>query len=199
MSYSDNNNNRPDAGYPMAPKKQKSPWFYVGMGCLGLFVLSLGTCVTIGVVATNKFKTEMGKPLDKETIKQEMAGIPEYPNATLDETATKGARTAMGMASFLMQGKKMSMAAYDTKDAPSDIIAWYEPKMLEAGYETSDANSTQLKKMGINTSRKGVVRMFIKDQEMVQVQGQQGSKEKNVLVLLRMTGFTKEEMKEFKK
>jgi hypothetical protein len=198
MSYPDNNNPRPSTDYPMAPKK-KSPWLYVGLGCLGLFVLSLGTCVTLGVVATQKFKAEMVKPLDKETIKQEMAGIPEYPNATLDETATKGARTAMGMASFLMKGKKMSMAAYDTKESPSDIIAWYEPKMVEAGYETSDASSASLKKMGINTSSKGVVRMFIKDQEMVQVQSQEGSKEKNVLILLRMTGFTKEEMKEFKK
>jgi hypothetical protein len=198
MSYPDNNNPRPSTDYPMAPKK-KSPWLYVGLGCLGLFVLTFGGCAILGVVGFNKMKAEIKKPLNKETLKQEMAGIPEYPNTTLNEEATKGMRAAMGLMSMAMQGKKISMVAYDTKESPADIIAWYEPKMVEAGYETSDTSSASLKKMGINTSSKGVVRMFIKDQEMVQVQSQEGSKEKNVLILLRMTGFTKEEMKEFKK
>jgi hypothetical protein len=203
MSYS-NNNNRPDTGYPTAPTKQpKSPWFYVGMGCLGLFVLSFGTCATIGVIGFNKVKSEMAKPLDKETLKQELAGIPEYPNATLDEQATKAMRAGTGLMSFAMQGKKMMMAAYDTKEPASDIIAWYDTKMTEAGYESSNADNVSLKKYGISVDTGGtarMVRMFVKDTEMVQIQAQsKKDTKKNVLMIMRFTGFTKAEMKEIKK
>jgi hypothetical protein len=205
MSYPNNNNNS-GVAYPTAPKKQRSPWFYVGMGCLGLFVLSLGTCVTIGAVGFNKIRNsegykkmqqEMSKPFDGEAIQKEMAGIPEYPGATLNETSTKAARMATGYMSMVLEKKKMSTAAYTVKEPPAEVVAWYEKKMPEAGYELANG-SPGLKKFEIGTGNKMMTKTFINDTEMVQIQGQADSG-KNVLLIMRFTGFTPKELQRVKK
>jgi hypothetical protein len=198
MSYpntpNNSNNNDYSNSYPAAPKKAKSPWLYVGLGCLGLFVLTFGGCAVFVMSAKNKIEAEMKKPLDKEALKQEMGDIPVYPNATLDEKVTKATRAGVGIMSFALQGKKMSMAAYSIKEPIADALAWYDQKMPEAGYAPAK-KTADMKKFQFGP-RGGESHIFVKDREMVQVQSQEGKSEKNVLIVMRMTGFTKEELKE---
>jgi hypothetical protein len=195
MSYSDNNNNRPDTGYPMAPKKQKSPWFYVGMGCLGLFVLSLGTCVTIGVVASNKFKEVANQPIDEASIAQEFNGIPMYPGGKLSKEVTKMTRGVLNIVTMMTPGKKFHIGAYMVPDAPDKVMEWYDAKMTEAGY----SETKQVFKIGNNADEdgKGIAKMYKKDKDLVQIQAREGKKGK-VLIMLRFEGFTEEELAGFK-
>jgi hypothetical protein len=195
MSYS-NNNNRPDTGYPTAPTKQpKSPWFYVGMGCLGLFVLSFGTCATIGVIGFNKAKEAMNQPVDEASIAQEFQGIPTYPGGKLNVEITKVTRGVLNVVAMATPGKKFHLGAYKVADAPDKVMEWYDAKMTEAGY----SETKQVFKIGNDSDEdgKGIAKMYKKNKDLVQIQAREGRKGK-VLIMLRFEGFTEEELAGFK-
>jgi hypothetical protein len=195
MSYSDNNNSRPDAGYPMTPKKQKSPWLYVGLGCLGLFVLSFGACATIGVIGMNKYKEVANQPVDEASIAQEFQGIPTYPGGKLNAEITKVTRGILNIFTMATPGKKFHIGAYKVPDAPEKVMEWYDAKMAEAGY----SETKQIFKLGNNSDEdgQGIAKMYKKDKDLVQIQAREGKKGK-VLIMLRFEGFTEEELAGFK-
>lgn len=134
-----------NAGYvppPPAPRRARSPWMFVGIGCGTLALLFV---VTVAIVA-NKFvgtmREEMKKPLNITETKKAMGDVPEYQNATLDETMTKAQRATTSILKMSLQASDVALLAYRTEDKPDRVIDWYADQMEKRGYkEASNFNT----------------------------------------------------------
>ena len=197
MSYPNNpnNNNDPRGAYPTAPK-QRSPWMYVLFGCLGLFVITFGGCAILGVLGYNQVKQSMNAPIDKAAIARDFEGIPVYPDATISEEGSKAIRGVLGLVARFTPGKKFMSVAYNVKDPEEKVMEWYDAKMIEAGY-TPTKETFQMQNGGVGES-KGIVKMYKKDKDLVQIQARRGAKGE-ALILVRFSGFTEAELAGFGK
>jgi hypothetical protein len=116
---------------PSGPKKPRSPWVWVGLGCGTAILLTFGGCVAFLGLVGQRAAQEMGKPLDRKEVLAKLGDTPIYQPSTFNETMTKGAR----IGSSLFPGQMMSAAAFNTGDTPKQIITWYEQQLSSKGYQ----------------------------------------------------------------
>ncbi len=118
------------------PRKSRSPWVYVGLGCGGLAVLSFAGCVAAGIVIANKAKQEMSRPISEASIKQGLGSVPVYPNAQLDVNTTHGVNIAMPMLrkEFSAQDDGTT-GVFRTEDSMDKVMSWYEKKLSAIGFK----------------------------------------------------------------
>jgi hypothetical protein len=170
---------------PPPATSRRSPWLYVALGC-GLFtVLLVGGCVAFISIAGNKLAQEMKKPLDKAALQREMADVPTYPGAKIDEKSTKAAGAVFGfMKGMMKKGQSMTFAAYTTPDDDAKVLAWYDKAMTAAGYQRAKG-----------TAKSGNVeeqRMYRKGDVIVMVQIPGGASTAS-FHLMRMQGMDEKE------
>lgn len=129
------------------PRQGKSPWFYVGMGCLVLVALGFAGCVAVGFMGYNWVKgvaDASNTPLPKEQILANLKDIPPYPNASLvDVPATRVMRAAVGLMTKTGAIESIEVAVFGTKDPYEKVRAFYDTKMKAAGYKP-EKESTDL-------------------------------------------------------
>jgi hypothetical protein len=65
-----------------AKRTNRSPWFYIGVGCLGLIVCAvivMGTCTVVGYRWAKKLETELKDPVSREHRAAEILGVAQLP------------------------------------------------------------------------------------------------------------------------
>jgi hypothetical protein len=123
---------------PSGPKKGRSPWMWVGLGCGLTVLLAFGGCVALMGVIGQRAAQEMGKPITQKEAMAKLGDIPIYKPSTFDENMTKGVR----FSSSLMPGEMMTAAAFGTSDEPDKIIDWYQKQLSERGYQKLQSQPT---------------------------------------------------------
>jgi hypothetical protein len=123
---------------PLNPKKSTSPWVWVGLGCGTAVLLTFGGCIALFGVVSQKAVKELSKPVDQKEAVAELGDTPIYQPSTFNETITKGAR----LGSSLFPGKMVSAAAFDTSDAPNQVIDWYKQTLSAKGYRKAPGQPT---------------------------------------------------------
>lgn len=116
---------------PSGPKKPRSPWVWVGLGCVTAALLTFGGCVALLGLVGQRTAQEMKKPLDQKEVLAKLGDTPIYQPSTFNVHMTKRAR----MASSLYPGSMVSAAAFDISDSPNQIIDWYEQQLSAKGYK----------------------------------------------------------------
>lgn len=126
-------------------RQGRSPWFWVGMGCLGLFIiggLGVGALILAGMRLFHTVANEKIPPVTAQSVKQELHGVPVYPGAQLDvpgteilmKTATMVRRLA-GARAGPMAG--WAVASYHVSEPPAKVLEWYDkhtPGWLPTNY-----------------------------------------------------------------
>lgn len=120
----------PSNASPSGPRKPRSPWMWVALGCGVSVLLTFGGCVAFLGYVGNRAAQEMRKPLDQKAVLAKLGDTPIYQPSTFNESATKGAR----IGSSLFPGEMVSAAAFDTSSKPNDIFDWYEQQLTAQGY-----------------------------------------------------------------
>jgi hypothetical protein len=162
---------------PTGPKKSRSPWMWVGIGCGVTTLLAFGGCVAFLGVVGQKAAQEMGKPITKEDAISKLGDIPIYQPSTFSETMTKGAQ----FGSSLIPGQIVSAAvAFETQDNPDQVIRWYQQELAAKGYQQLPKQPT----LSSNVTQAS----FQKESDgiLVQVQDSNSSAKAYMLLLMRM-------------
>jgi hypothetical protein len=158
------------------PKKGRSPWMWVGLGCGLTVLLAFGGCVALMGVIGQRAAQEMGKPITQRDVMAELGDIPVYQPSTFDETMTKGVR----FGSSLFPGKMVTAVAFDTPDEPDKIIDWYQQQLSERGYQKLQSQPTFNSKITQANFKKGSQSII------VQIQDAKAGGQKYTMVLMRM-------------
>jgi hypothetical protein len=171
----------------------RSAGFYVGMGCLGFVILGFVGCGVAGLVGFNVVNKTFNQPVSEAIILQELNGIPKYPEATFNETATKLTHGLFKVISWASKDKQILGGVFDVKDSPDKVLVWYDEKMKEAGYKPVPVVKTEK-----NSERESVTHQYEKEKSYVQVMIRKsvtaGKSKAQELVLLRFEGFTDKEI-----
>ncbi|MBC8103487.1 MAG: hypothetical protein H7Z41_12990 [Cytophagales bacterium] len=181
---------------PPAPARRgRSPWFFVGMGCLALVLLTFGLVgygVYRGVSAYNQ-------PVTNEEVVRSLGGIPLYPNAKLDLETTKATRAASGLTSMMMGKQTFAAAAFRVSVTPEVAVKWYDAELTRLGYVATRARQSSV---GQKMENQTMHQYFNdKQKEIVMVQagiapddgrdGRADSKDATMLIVMRLTGLPK--------
>jgi hypothetical protein len=162
---------------PTGPKKSRSPWMWVGIGCGVTTLLAFGGCVAFLSVVGQKAAQEMGKPITKEDAIAKLGDIPIYQPSRFNETMTKGAQ----FGSSLIPGQIVSAAvAFETQDNPERVIRWYQQALAAKGYHQLPKQPTfnsDLTQASFQKESDGI---------LVQVQDSRSSAKAYMLLLMRM-------------
>lgn len=205
MSYSDTPR-AADGGYipppPPVVKKGKSPWFFVGMGCLGLFVLAFASCAIIAVKATNDFQTALKAPLSPEqaVAPYSAAQVPIYPKATVNVTVTKtmraGLSAASGFTGLAGPSVKFNFLALNipTDVTPEKVTNYYDSTLKKAGWKSVQPNTVQVPGAGGGASNVRDQKAYQKGTSQLMVQTTSSSKgaANDTVMLILMTGLPAE-------
>ena len=161
---------------PSGPKKGRSPWMWVGLGCGLTALLAFGGCVALMGVIGQRAAQEIKKPVTQKDVMADLGDIPLYQPSTFDETMTKGVR----FGSSFFPGKMVTAAAFDTSDEPDKIIDWYQQQLSERGYQKLQSQPTFNSKI--------TQANFRKDSEsiLVQIHDAKAGGQKYTMVLMRM-------------
>ncbi|WP_404789002.1 hypothetical protein [Altericista sp. CCNU0014] len=164
---------------PPGPKRPRSPWVWVGLGCGTALLLTFGGCVLLFGTIGQRAAQEMGKPLDRQEAIAKLGDTPIYQPSTFNETMTKGAR----LGSSIFPGAMVSAAAFNTSDGPDKVIGWYEQQLAAKGYrrmpEQFNPNGKSKQATFQNKSEGIIV-------QMDDVAGAAGSQKNYTLLLMRM-------------
>ncbi len=163
---------------PSGPKKPRSPWMWVGLGCGVTALLTFGGCVAFLGFVGNRAAQEISKPLNQKEVIAKLGDTPIYQPSTFNEVMTKGAR----FGSSLFPGEMVSAAAFDTSADPNQVIDWYQQQLSEKGYQKLPGQS--------NVNSKATQVSFQKGSESIIVQIQEAtsatSPKKYTFLLMRM-------------
>lgn len=182
-------------GYtPPPPKRGLSPWAWVGIGCGTITLLGVGGCVVIGFKFAKAFNSATS-PEDSRK-KLEAAQVPIYPNAQINEPATRGAGGFINLMGGMMgKGTSVSMVAFDSPDAGPKIQDWYVQKTTALGFsKRSDGERTS------SAGRNSVQHMYGKGDEVIMVQTQDSTtnKQGSLLILAHFKGLDKNKSVNFR-
>jgi hypothetical protein len=121
-------------------------------GCGGCLVIAL-VMFALGVgYVTNAVKSVANTTVTQQTVRQDLgADVPNYPNATLDLDATKGATIAFRAiekasgqrAGALFRG----MGIFDSKDKPAKVRKYYDQLLKAQGWapeKTSNSHGNEV-------------------------------------------------------
>jgi hypothetical protein len=141
-------------------------------GCAGCFAIGVLGIVIAGVMVGRSLRDVAAKigPITPQNMQQKLGDIPLYPNGTLDEAATKGAYTGVGMMSGLFKGKfeLTAAASMRTNDSPEQIFKFYDSAMRQRNWIARGSSDT------------GFIQQYQyqrgNDMAMVQVQSQLGTR-----------------------
>lgn len=190
MSYA------PGAYVPPPPasagKRKRSPWLFVGAGCLGMVLLTLGA---IGYF-TYKLMGVVNAPVDTTKVVASLGkDFPIYPKAKLDLATTKiivGTTTGL---KFFTRMEHISAAAFRVPATPTDAVGWYDVEMSKRGYVPTKSRQPSIgQKMENQVTHQYYKK---KEKEMVTIQAGISPDEKkgdaadaSILVVMRMTGIS---------
>lgn len=139
---------------PSGPKKPRSPWMWVGLGCGITVLLTFGGCVAFLGFVGNRAVQEVSKPLDQKEVLDKLGDTPIYQPSTFNEMMTKGAR----IGSSLFPGEMVSAAAFDTSDEPTQVIDWYQQQLQATGYKKIQSSSTnQITQAGFQKASESII------------------------------------------
>jgi hypothetical protein len=162
---------------PTGPKKSRSPWMWVGLGCGVTALLAFGGCVAFIGVVGQKAAQEMGKPITQKEAIAKLGDVPIYQPSTFNETMTKGAQ----FGTSLIPGQIVSAAvAFETKDDPERILRWYQQELTAKGYHQLPKQPT------LNSNLTQASFQKESDGILVQVQDARGGAKPYMLLLMRM-------------
>ena len=127
------------------PRKGRSPWVYVGLGCGGLAVLSFAGCVAFGVIIANKAKQEMSRPVSEASIKQGLGDVLVYPDAQLDVNTTHGMNITMPIFRKLFSSKDDgTVGVFRSEDSLDKVLSWYDKKLTAKGFKKASTGQSQM-------------------------------------------------------
>jgi hypothetical protein len=120
---------------PASVKKGRSPWFFVGIGCLGLILL------TVGIVSFGAYKmiTAINRPLTNEEVALSLGNIPIYPKAKLDMTTTKVIQGTAAMTQMMTGKESFAAGVFRSADTPDTVVNWYDAELGIRGYVPTKA------------------------------------------------------------
>ncbi|MES2460640.1 MAG: hypothetical protein V4671_08645 [Armatimonadota bacterium] len=137
MSYS------PGAYVPPPPapaKRGRSPWFFVGMGCLGLVL------ITLGLVGYGAYQmvTAINRPVTNDEVVRSLGGVPIYPNAKLDMATTKVIQGTAAMTRMITGKQTFAAGVFRTSVTPDQAVVWYDVELKKLGYEPTNARQPSI-------------------------------------------------------
>lgn len=169
-------------GPPPPPVKKKgSVWGKSCLGCCGgCAVVGLILAIVVGVWVNDQNK-KLG-PINQQTVQQKLGNdVPIYPNAVLNEAATR-------MAAFTMQllgqgvkeiGQAMTgLGAFETQDDVTKVEEYYLKEMPKRGWREFQRGDTG--------NPMALQRFFTKGEHMVMIQIQRQPGSRNILTIFRM-------------
>jgi hypothetical protein len=162
---------------PSGPKKTRSPWMWVGLGCGLTALLAFGGCVALMGFVGQRAAREMSKPITQTEAMAKLGDVPIYQPSAFNEIMTKGVR----FGSSLFPGEMVSAVAFDTNDSPEKIMSWYQQKLSQQGFQEMPKQPT----LNRNTTQAN----FQKGSQSILVQIQdsdRGAAQKYSLILMRM-------------
>ena len=194
MSYS------PDAYVPPPPpsamRRGKSPWFFVGMGCLGLVLLTLG----IVGYATYKVVSVVNRPVTKEGIVQSLGDkFPIHPKAKLDMATSKIIQGTSAVTQMITGKQGFAAAVFRVPVSPEDVVGWYDVELGKQGFVPTKARQPSI---GQKMEKQIMHQYFKKDaREMVMVQAgiipdekKTDSADATMLIVMRMSNVSGKSM-----
>lgn len=119
---------------PSAVKRGKSPWFFVGMGCLGLVLL------TLGLIGYSAFKV-------MDAMKQpatSLGDVPIYPKAKLDVPMTKVVQGTAAVTRMITGKQSFAASVYRVSVTPEAAVTWYDTEMTKRGYVPTKARQSSI-------------------------------------------------------
>ncbi len=190
MSYSPGSYVPPPPG--SAVRRGKSPWFFVGMGCLGLVLLTLG----IVGYAAYRVVSVVNRPVTNEEIIQSFGDkFPIYPKAKLDKATSKIMQGTSAVTQMITGKQGFAAAVFRVPVSPDDVVGWYDVELGKRGFVPTKARQPSI---GQKMENQVMHQYFKKDvHEMVMVQAGIIPEDKKtdpadatMLVLMRMTNVS---------
>ena len=187
MSYSPNAYVPPP---PPAARRGKSPWFFVGMGCLGLFL------VTIGLISYSAYKV-MGvlkQPITSAGVVQSLGDVPIYPNAKLDMTMTKVIQGTAAVTQMVTGKNTFSAGVFQVPVTPEAAVSWYDTEMVKRGYVANKVRQSSVgQKLQSQVQRqyssKTIKEIVIVQAGLTPEEQRTDPKNGTMLILMRMTNL----------
>lgn len=181
----------PDAYVPPPPppaRRGLSPWAYLGIGCLALFVLVFGL---IGF-SVYRFVKTVNAPVNKTEVIASLGPVPVHPKAKFDETLTKVAQATGAGLRLVLGGKDVTGAAFRIPAAPRDALGWYDVQLSTLGYKIIHPRQNS-----INAEEGQLQHQYFKTGEAVVVQAQNAPEDRtgaggaaSLVMVMRIQGVT---------
>jgi len=103
--------------------------------------------VMLGMSTANLIKSATGDigPINKTTVQKQLGDVPLYPNATLDETTTRGLISGFRITEKIA-GKQAGaifrgLAVQETQDSPEKVMEYYDQKLRAGGWKATPGQS----------------------------------------------------------
>lgn len=179
------------AGIPV--KKKRSPLFYLGMGCLGIVLL---TVLGIGILSW-QVMSGLNQKVDSAALIRSFNGdLPIYPGAKIDDRTTNLIQKIISYSRGLANVTESAAIALRSAEDSKKIVGWYDFEMSKNGFRVMQ---TRQNSIGIRLEE-AVNRTYVridKQNRLVAVSMQIGkapgeaaedSKENTMIHVLRMVG-----------
>lgn len=174
---------------PAAAKRGRSPWFFVGMGCLGLVL------ITLGIVGYGAYQmvSAINRPITNDEVRDSLGNVPIYPEAKLDMATTKIIQGTAAMTRMVTGKQTFSAGVFRVSVSPEQAVAWYDVELRKLGYEPTKARQPSIGQKMENQ----VMHQYFKKQakEIVIVQAgvipeekKTDPKDATMLIVMRMIG-----------
>jgi hypothetical protein len=125
---------------PAAAKRGRSPWFFVGLGCLGLVL------VTLGIVgyAAYQMVSAINRPVTNDEVVKALGGVPIYPKAKLDMPTTKVIQGTAAMTRMITGKQSFAAGVFRVPVSPEQAVAWYDFNLGKLGYVPTNARQPSI-------------------------------------------------------
>lgn len=114
----------------LTPRRGRSPWTWIGLGCGLLILLTFGGCFAAYFSVRNRMAEESKRPLTEAQVLESLRPLPVYPGARVDLEGSRALRAGSSVVGAFTLGKIRTGAGMFRAPAPPDkILAWYDAKL----------------------------------------------------------------------
>jgi hypothetical protein len=172
--------------YPAPPRRGRSPWFYVGMGCAGLVLVSFVGCAVLFSRVASELKNA---PTTAAATATALKDIPAYPKANWDAKTTQVASVTLKVMSGALKATSTAGGGYTTDDLSAEVFAFYDKEMAKRGYKIASRQDSgrQVQHMYVNKTTKTMA--------MIQVQDTPGENGGRTILVMRFDGVDTDKVK----
>jgi hypothetical protein len=160
------------------------------MGCLGLFVL------TLGLIGFGAYKVAgvINRPITNESVVQSLGDVPIYPDAKLNMQMTKVIQGTAAVTQMVTGKSTFSAGVFQVPVTPEVAVAWYDNEMVKRGYVANKVRQSSVGQKLQNQVQRQYSSETIKEIVIVQAgltPEEQKTDPKNgtMLIVMRMTNI----------